>query len=138
MPSLDFVHDLSDNLSKKKKPHIIFAVFRGKIAVNVNTFSNLINHENQQVLLAALEEIKDVINSDDIDPNDIPGENFELCEVIRKQGIEYLILTIKKYKDNYSVRWFVHLKDDNSVEIIKTAISELIKQVKKYNKKKRS
>ena len=118
MPSLDFVHDLSDNLSKKRTPHIIFAVYRGKIAVNVNSFSNLINAENQQVILAALEEIQKVIEIDDIDPNDVPGKNFELCEVIRNQGIEYLILTVKKRKDEYSVRWYLYLKDKVKLKLL--------------------
>lgn len=136
MPSYDFVHDLSDNLKAKKIPHVLIAIHKGKLAANANTFSDYINEENFHVLLAGIQEIYNVLEAD-TDPHDVPGKNFELCEVIRNQGIEYLILTLKKNKDEYSVRWYCHLKDENSVMIMKNVISELIQQVKKFSRKRR-
>lgn len=136
MPSYDFVHDLSDNLRAKKIPHVLIAIHKEKLAANANTFSDYVNEENFQVLLAGIQEVHNVIEVD-TDPHDVPGKNFELCEVIRNQGIEYLILTLKKRNDEYSVRWYSYLKDEKSVSIMKNVIEGLIKEVKRFSRRKR-
>ena len=130
MPTFDFVHDLSDNLSKKKTAHLVISFARKDDLCSVNVFSGAIKENSAVVLMEALKNISKELAVNKKSP-DYLDKFEEACHIICKQGIEYIILTIKKNKAaNYTVTYNYNLRDKKGVLLAKQIIGKILEQYK--------